>query len=300
MKARHRAVVGIVSAALVCLTVAPHAQQSTRSARQRAVVVTVVDRDGKAITDIGPDQFTVREDGVAREVLGVGKPTDPMSVVLLIDTSDGIQPLVPDIRKGLENFGKTMFDKQPGVSISTMSFGERPTLEADFATTSVGYQSGINKIFARTGSGSYFLEAITEAVKSLKKRQAARPVIVAFVSETSPEFSSQTRDQIAAVLKSVGAQLWVAVLEGRGTNLSEEERNRSAVIGDVTKLSGGTSDMLLSRLAIAQKIGDIADRLTSQIVLTYSRPESLIPPERVEVAVKQDGARVFWSRWTTK
>lgn len=286
---------------MVCLAVAPRAQQSTpRSTRQRAVVVTVLDRDGKPITEIGPDQFTVKEDGIAREVLGVGKPTDPMSIVLLIDTSDGTQPIVQDIRQGLQNFGKTMYDRQPGVSIATMSFGERPTLESDFSTTSVGYQTGVNKIFARTGSGSYFLEAITEAVKNLNKHHAARPVIVAFVSETSPEFSPQTRDQITATLKSIGAQLWVAVLQGRGTSLTDEERNRSAVIGDVTKLSGGTSDMLLSRLAIAQKLGDLADRLTNEIVVTYSRPDSLIPPERVDVAVKRDGARVLWSRWTGK
>jgi hypothetical protein len=300
MKTRHLAVASIVCAGVVGLAVAPHAQQSTRSPRQRAVVVTVLDRDGKAIQDIAPDQFTVREDGAAREVLGVGKPTDPMSVVLLVDTSDGIQPLVQDIRQGLETFGKTMFDKQPGVSIATMSFGERPTIEADFSTTNPGFQSGVHRIFARTGSGSYFLEAITEAVKNLKKHQAARPVIVAFVSESSPEFSTQTRDQIAESLKSIGAQLWVAVLQGRGANLSEEERNRSAVIGDVTKLSGGTSDMLLSRLGIAQKIADIADRLTSQIVVTYSRPDALIPPERVDVAVKRDGARVLWPHWTGK
>lgn len=300
MNARPLVVASIVCAAVVCLELAPRAQQSPRPARQRAVVVTVLDRDGKAMAAIGPEQFSVREDGVAREVLSVGTPTDPMSVVLLIDTSDGIQPLVQDIRQGLQNFGKTMFEKQPGVGIATMSFGERPTVEADFATTSVGYQTGINKIFARTGSGSYFLEAITEAVKNLKKRQAARPVIVAFVSESSPEFSSQTRDQIADALKSVGAQLWVAVLQGRGTSLTEEERNRNAVIGDVTTLSGGTSEMLLSRLAIAQKIADVADRLTSQIVVTYSRPDSLIPPERVEVAVKRDGARVLWPRWTGK
>src|SRR5436190_17200276 len=134
MKIRHRTIAGIICAAMVCLAVTTRAQQSTRSPRQRAAVVTVLDRDGKAITEIGPDQFTVKEDGVAREVLGVGKPTDPMSVVLLIDTSDGIQPLVQDIRQGLQNFGKTMYERQPGVSIATMSFGERPTLEADFST----------------------------------------------------------------------------------------------------------------------------------------------------------------------
>ena len=300
MEIRHRTIAGIICAALVCLAVAPRAQERTGSPRQRSVTLTVLDRDGKAITDISPDQFTVKEDNIAREVLGVGKPTTPMSIVLLIDTSDGIQPLVQDIRQGLESFGKTMFERQPGVSIATMSFGERPTVEADFSTTSVGFQTGINKIFARTGSGAYFLEAISEAVKSLKKHQAARPAIVAFVNEASPEFSNETSDQIADAVKSVGAQLWVAVLQGRGTNLSQEERNRSAVIGDVTKLSGGTSDMLLSRLAIAAKFGDLADRLTSQIVLTYSRPDSLIPPERVEVGVKRNGARVLWPHWTGK
>ena len=271
-----------------------------RAIRERHVIVSVVDRDGKPVTDLTPQSFTVREEGVVREVLAVAPATTPMNVALLVDTSDGINTIVQDLRKGLDGFVKAIYAKQPMTQMAIMSFGKRPTIESDYAGSAIGVQTGIQRIFARTGSGSYFLEAILEAVKGLKKRQAVRPIIVGFLSETSPEFSPQPREQIADALKSIGAELWVITLQTRSISSTEEVRNRAAVIGDVTTMSGGTNDAMLSQLAIPQKFVDVAERLNGQLDVTYGRPESMIPPEHLEVAVKRDGLRVLFPHWIAK
>ena len=54
----------------------------------------------------------------------------------------------------------------------------------------------------------------------------------------------------------------------------------------------GRRDQLLSVMAIPERLKQLADELANQYVVTYSRPESLIPPERLSVSVKQPGLTV--------
>jgi len=152
-----------------------------------------------------------------------------------------------------------------------------------------------------SGSGAFALEAIGEASAALKKREAKRPVIVVFVRESSPEFSQQQYQQIEDVLKASHAALWALVLQtGPAGNGSDEQRNRNVVMGDVTTHTGGTREILLDRMGIGSQFQRLAERLTSQYAVIYGRPESLIPPTKIEVTTKRPGARVLSSRWTVQ
>ena len=44
--------------------------------------------------------------------------------------------------------------------------------------------------------------------------------------------------------------------------------------------------------ALPEKLKQLGNELLHQYVVTYSRPETLIPPEKVEVTVKRPGAEV--------
>jgi hypothetical protein len=56
--------------------------------------------------------------------------------------------------------------------------------------------------------------------------------------------------------------------------------------------------MLLDRIAIEPRFQQLATRLTSQYAVIYGRPESMIPPTKLAVAVKRPGARVLAPQWT--
>ena len=51
---------------------------------------------------------------------------------------------------------------------------------------------------------------------------------------------------------------------------------------------------MLSEMAIPEKLKQLAEELTNwkEYQITYGRPERLVPPEMVEVSVKQPGLRV--------
>ncbi len=72
----------------------------------------------------------------------------------------------------------------------------------------------------------------------------------------------------------------------------DTERDRSVVLDTAPKVSGGQRFTLLSSHAIEATLARVARHLTSQYRVVYSRPETLIPPEKIEVTSSQPGLTV--------
>ena len=70
--------------------------------------VSVVDQAGNPVPDLGPSDFVIREDKVAREVLKVEPATDPMHVALLVDNSQAAESYVQEYRQAFTAFTAAM------------------------------------------------------------------------------------------------------------------------------------------------------------------------------------------------
>jgi hypothetical protein len=66
-------------------------------------------------------------------------------------------------------------------------------------------------------------------------------------------------------------------------------RNRGMVLAEGPKISGGRRDQLLHPPAIAEALPRLADELLNQYLVTYGRPDTLIPPEKIQVSVSRPG-----------
>jgi hypothetical protein len=181
----------------------------------------------------------------------------------------------------------------PTAEVALITLGERSTLVVDYTRDRERLKQGVLRIFARHGSGAYFLEAITDAARGLTKRAPERPVIVSLMTE-GVEFSTLTHQSVLPKLFASGAQFHAIVLgaEVRANAQQDEIRNRNIVIDEGTRGTGGRRDQLLSSIAIGAAMKDLANELQHQWVITYSRPESLIPPDRVQVVAKREGLTV--------
>ena len=134
---------------------------------QKQVYVSVVDQNGAAVPDLGPSDIVVREDNVAREVLRVAPADDPMQIAVLVDTSQTARNDISQIRQALPPFVEAL--TRPNEAgrkneVAIISFGERPTVMADYSTNPGALKKGIDRLWPLDGSGAYFLDAIVETV----------------------------------------------------------------------------------------------------------------------------------------
>jgi Ca-activated chloride channel family protein len=248
--------------------------------------VTVVDGKGEPARGLTAEDFRVREDGVAREVLKAGPAAEPLTVAFLVDDSQATNPAIQMIREAMATFIKALDGK---AEIALVTFGDRPTIVTEYTTDQKKLQDAAKRIFPRAGSGGDLLDAIVEVGKGLAKREAKRPVIAVLMIDDSVEFGNRYYEQVLEELAKSRAALHVVSLGTPNTNNSDELRNRNQVVALGTERTGGRRDNVLALTGAAPKMKQLADELLNQYVITYARPDTLIPPDKIEVTVTKPG-----------
>jgi hypothetical protein len=270
-------------------------------ANQRSLTVAILDKSHAPVTTVTAADLVVREDGVAREIVRVTPAPPPTEIVLLIDDSQAAERAVRDLREALTTFVQTMADLTPPPAIRLATFGDRPTVAVDFNPTFSAVSRGIDRLFSRPGAGAQFLESINDTTDALRRRKAQRPVIVGFVIEAGPEFGNYTHSQIRDMLRGANASLWTLVLTVPGGGPSSDAaRERDMVLGDVTRESGGHNEEVLAIQNLPEAFTKLASQLTSRWEVTYGRPDTLVPPSRLEVEARSTDMRVLAPQWVTR
>jgi hypothetical protein len=286
VNARQLLASGLVASTALALT-APLSSQ----ARERSLYVSVVNEAGAPVPDLGPADFVVREDNVAREVLRVVPAGEPMQIAVLVDTSQTARDNISYMRSALPPFVTALTNPdEDGAKneVALIAFGERPTIFTDYTTSAAQLQKGITRIWAQPEAGAYLLDALLEVCQGSKKREARRPVIVAIATE-GPELSYRQYDQVLGPLRDCGAPFYALMIGTPSADLSDQGRSRSIVLDRGTAETGGRRDQLLTGMALPDRLKLLANQLTHQYRVTYARPQSLIPPERVTVSTPRAG-----------
>ena len=245
--------------------------------------VSVLDKSGAPVPDLGPPDFIVREDKVSREVLRVAPADEPMQIALLVDNSAAAEPYIRDYREALPAFIAAMTDPSgPRNQLSLIALAERPTILTEYSGDPAVLQKGVNRLFSMSGSGTYLLDGLIETSRGIMKRGSSRPVIVAITTE-GPELSDRVYQQVLEPLRESGAAFHLVVV-GRPVNMAYD---RSVVLSTGTRDTGGRYDTILVGNALTGKLKELANELKSQYRVTYARPQTLIPPEKITVEAKK-------------
>jgi hypothetical protein len=260
----------------------PWATRLLSQARERVLYVTVVDRaTDTPVRELRPDGLIVREDGVRREVLRVTTASSPMPIAVIIDNSQPAAPAIADLRRALTPF-LTAIDGLGPIAIVTVA--DRPTIVADYTTSQKALQDVIGRLFHSPNSGATLLDAISDVARGLGKKEDDRAAIVVVTTENI-EYSQLHYRDVLERLRDSGASLHAIVLTNPArSNNTDEARSRAIVLDRGPAESGGVRRDVLTSMAFEMKLKDVAAMLKSQHRVTYARPESLIPPEKIEVS----------------
>jgi len=249
---------------------------------ERDVFVTVVDKSDTPVKNLGPADFAVKEDGRTREVLRVRPATDPIDLAILVDTSAAAGAQINDLRQALQAFIGRMREHS---QISIVEFGERPRVLVDYTNAQAKLDMGIGRIFSIPGSGAYVMEAMSETLKGLGKRQTERAAIL-MVWLGGREFSTLDDTHVQKQLAEQRAAFHVLTVSlGSPADIrTDEGHNREMLFDNGPRQSGGSRQNVITQMAIKGALDKMATELLSQYRVTYAGQDTLIPAELIEVA----------------
>ena len=276
----------LLLAAALAASLPSHAASSAQAdARERAMYVSVLNESGDPVEGLGADAFIVREDNTRREVLRVSRAIEPIHIALLVDNSGAAADHIVNIRAGLTAFVDAMHKDN---DIALIGLADRPTILVDYTKNRELLGKGIGRVFGMSGSGMTFLDALIETGRGLQKREGPRAVMLALLTD-GIEFTNQHDRTVLDALKRNGAAFYAVTIGMFPPGPTDEYRYRAIVLDQGPRITGGHRETILSSTAVESVMKTIARELSSQYKVVYSRPESLIQPEKVEVSVTRPG-----------
>ena len=244
-----------------------------------------VDQKGEPVEALGPNDFIIREDGAAREVLRVSRATEPIDIAILVDDSGASEGVMPRIREGLTAFINRM---SKGNQIAIIAMADRPTILSDYSSNTTRLLDAVGLLWPRSRSGSTFMDSLYEVARGLERRETPRAVIVPVMTDGG-DFVNRHYEQVMPEVKKAGAAIHAVTVGNFMSADTDELRNRGRVLAEGTKDTGGQRVNLLTPMAVQSSLERLARELSSQYKVVYGRPESLIPPEKIEVSARRPG-----------
>jgi hypothetical protein len=264
---------------------------------QRSIYASALDQNGVPVPNLGPADFVVREDKVAREILSVAPAIDPMQIAVLVDNSQAADPFIRDYREAVPAFINALAADETGArhQIAIITLAERPTINTDYTFDMAMAIKGAQRIFSISGSGTYLLDGIIETSQGIVKKGLTRPVILAITTE-GPEMSDRQYMTVLEPLRASGAAFHVIVVGNPRNN----NYDRSVVMDMGTRDTGGRNETILTGTGLTNRLKQVATELTHQYRVTYARPTTLIPPEQVTIAAARSGLTVRGTEMKTQ
>ncbi len=134
--------------------------------------VTVRNGRGDMVHNLEAGNFQVTDNGIAQQISHFDLGGDPLSLVILLQTSSRIEPLMPQVRKTGILFTQTVIG--PTGEAAVVSFNDSVDKLQDFTTNGDLVENAIAHLGAGT-SGSKLYDAMSVGVEMLTGRPQATP-----------------------------------------------------------------------------------------------------------------------------
>jgi hypothetical protein len=274
------------------LSQAPAPAPSAAALETRTLTVSVVDDKGNPLRALGPQDVAVQEDGIARELTRVELDQRPLTVAVLVDTSESAGRFYRlTVVDAILQF---LLRLPEGSRYALWTTGDRPTKILDYGETRAAAARALRRVVAQ--GGNTLLDALVEASRDLKEREDARSAIVV-VTGTGIGFANYDRRTVVdTVSRHPATVLAVQVDEGRteeglGGRDFVSGPDYDYVLSSLAKSSGGVRETVLSSMGIERVLKALAAELTSRYRISYLGPVSEKEP-KVEVTIALPGVKV--------
>jgi hypothetical protein len=274
-----------LAAALAAAPVQPPAPAAadSQTGASRFALVTVLDPRGRAVVDIGADDFVVQEAGAPRDILSV-RPAD-YPIVLVVDTGRDARGEFELIRKAAARFVERIGPRP----LALVTAGGTPKLVAGFEDERETVVARLADVAADPNATSALLEAAALAAQTIQRSHLLFSSIVLLSSATVDGSQGSPDPMLAALVDSnailhVVANRSVQAMSGAGFR-------PGAAIRAIAEQSRGEYTIIYSAASFQAALDRLAERVTTEMMIEYLVPVGSKPND-VKLGVRLPGARV--------
>jgi len=226
------------------------------------VMVTVLDKQGRFVTDLTQDRFSIEEDKVPQEMTNFARETSlPLTVALMIDTSGSVR-----LKLDFEKMAASGFLNQiirPEDQAMLVEFDTGATLLHDFTNRPSALIEQLKGL--RAGGGTALFDALYRVASEKLTGATPRRVIV-IVSDGADLHSKRKLEEAVEMVQRSESTVYAV-----GTNKfgASTEPGGAKVLRTLTEQTGGTLFLPYSEAQFEEAFDKINEELRSQYSLTY-------------------------------
>ena len=280
-------------AATLVLALVPHSLSAQRITRR--IFVNATSGAGSPVLDLTAADFQVTENDAQREVARAALGTAPLRIVLLVDSSTTMAPMINDFRAALNAFIDALPAEHEVTFITTgtqIRIRAQPTTDREKLKMEAGR-------FASDGGANSFVDTLLESDRRfLKPAPAQWPVFVIAVTDNGeslrqPRVVDYNRFMADFLLR--GGSAHGVIVQGRGTGqVTDFARNLVQNTGGLFGIINLANSLPERMKGIAERLAADHQKMINWYELEYPSDAKLQEP-RIQVNVGRPGVNLRMS-----
>ncbi|MEO6726233.1 MAG: VWA domain-containing protein [Blastocatellia bacterium] len=156
-------------------------------------------KDGVVVTSLKRENFTLYEDGIRQEITHFSQDKLPLSILLLLDLSASVKPVIEEIRNGALGALRQL---RPEDEVAVMTFADRTELLHDFTKDRKAVIDQVSRVLEKrfVGVGTSLHTALYEAALQMDHAVSplSRRVIITVTDDiaTMHRFTNPTINEV--------------------------------------------------------------------------------------------------------
>jgi VWFA-related protein len=260
-------------------------------------------KTGVVLSELLQKDFELYEDGVKQEISFFGKDKLPLSIVLLIDTSGSVRPVIEIIRDGAMEALRRL---KPEDEVAVMVFGEESKMIQPFTKDRQLIVTQIGSLLSKTqvGVGTSLHKALHEAAAQMStaSNPLSRRVVITVTDNiaTAYRFGDLPEQTVTDRIYDSGSVVCGVVVKSdtprsltifdrtEKTDLFRRRVNLEKYVDDT-----GGEIQVVPVIEINQRLTELIDHLRTRYSIGYSSTNQTLDGRfrRVRLAVTQDALK---------
>lgn len=282
--------------------------QNCGPSNQRKISLSAVDKEGRSVETLHPEDLTISENKASLEILKLERKTNqPLSVVILIDTSASQERTLGGTKLAAQRFAQSILrsDKDRAALVS---FTGEATIEQDLTNDLIRLRAAIDRVkfvpppgyllggvvIGPTPPNNQMLtgataiwDAIWATVDGIKPAADSRRVIVLLTDGEDTISKTKLRDAIEHAAANDVAVFSIGIADSRYNDINRDSLKR------LSEETGGRAFFPKKVADLDGILSETAQVLQSQYVLSYcaANQKPARKPLRIEIELKNPQLR---------